>query len=464
VTAVRGAAALLAIILALALPVAAQNTDEWVTPGRRDLFHLRHAPPVVPPESWVGEWLDKRTLFGDWLGIRSALKRVGIVPTVTWVTDVQGNPVGGQQQALRHFDTLYVEVDAALETLIGAPGTRFHVGVSQRSGASLSELDIGNVWNVAQTCCGATFFLVDLYLEQPFLDDRLSVRAGRIAMGDEFMTSPLYWLFVNAAIDSNPGGIFQNAPGASVYPQATWGLRARVDPTPEVYALVGLFNGDPTLGADSRHGADFSMRGPLFAIGEIGYRLNQERGSSGLPGNYKIGAYYNGGTFTDFLRDPSGGFASLTGRPPRTTTGNAGWYVLADQMVYREGGAGSAQGLTPFVSIVVAPDASINSVPLFLNGGLVYRGAIPRRDNDIAAFGVVYGQWSSDLRRSQRLARQAGVPTTVQDYEMVLEWTYVAQVARWLSVQPNVQYVIKPGASSAIPNALVLGVQVSVTF
>ena len=148
----------------------------------------------------------------------------------------------------------------------------------------------------------------------------------------------------------------------------------------------------------------------------------------------------------------------------RTTEGTTGWYVLADQMVYREGGGASTQGLTPFVSIVVAPDASINAVPLFVNGGLVYRGLIPRRDNDIAAFGVVYGQFSRDLRRSQQLARQTGAPATIQDFEMVLEWTYVAQVARWLAVQPNVQYVIKPGGSGAIPNALVLGAQLSVTF
>jgi porin len=464
VTATRAVAALLAATLALAPSAAAQHAGDAVTPGRRDLFHLRHAPPAAPAESWVEQWLDQRTLFGDWLGLRSALRRLGIVPTITWVTDVQGNPIGGQRQGLREFDTLYVEVDVALETLMGAPGTAFHVGVSQRSGTSLSDRDIGNVWNVAQTCCGATFFLVDLYLEQPFLDRHLNVRAGRIAMADEFMTSPLYWLFVNSAIDGNPGGIFRNAPGASVYPQATWGLRARVDPTPEVYAMAGVFNGDPTLGANSKHGADFSMRGPLFAIAEIGYRLNQARGSRGLPGNYKIGAYYNGGAFTDLLQDGAGGLAPLTGAPPQTTEGTAGWYVVADQMVYREGGAGSTQGLTPFVSLLVAPDASINPVPLFLNGGVVYRGLIPRRDNDIAAFGVVYGQFSGDLRRSQRLARQAGVPATIQDLEIVLEWTYVAQVARWLAVQPNVQYVIKPGGSSAVPNALVLGMQLSVTF
>jgi porin len=98
-------------------------------------------------------------------------------------------------------------------------------------------------------------------------------------------------------------------------------------------------------------------------------------------------------------------------------------------------------------------------MPFFLNGGLVYRGLIPGRDNDVAAFGAVYGRFSNDLQRAQRM--QGG---PVQEYEVALEWTYVIQVARWLTVQPDVQYIIKPGGAGDIPNALVLGFQLAVAF
>ena len=259
----------------------AGTTSRPVQPGKREQFHLRDVPsPADAAATWVGQWLDKPTLFGDWFGLRSALERLGIVPTITCVTDVQGNPIGGQQQALREFDTLYVEVDVALEKLLGAPGTAFHLGLSQRSGRSLSDIDIGNVFNVAQTCCGATFFLVDVYLEQPFFDDRLNVRVGRIAMGDEFLTSPLYWLFVQSAIDGNPSGIFFNAPGASVYPQATWGLRVRVEPVPQVYAMLGLFNGDPTLGRQRQARRGLEHARP--ALRDRGDRLSAQPGAEEL--------------------------------------------------------------------------------------------------------------------------------------------------------------------------------------
>ena len=124
----------------------------------------------------------------------------------------------------------------------------------------------------------------------------------------------------------------------------------------------------------------------------------------------------------------------------------------------------SASTLTPFAALLVAPAPSISQMPFFAAGGLVYRGLVPGRNSDVAGFTAMYGAFSADLRRAQRLLRRTGVATGVQDYELALEWTYAVQVGRWLKVQPDVQYVIKPGGTGAIPNALVLGVQLAVTF
>jgi len=99
--------ALIALALAgLDSPVFAQSGS--TSHSQRELFHLRD---IVAPEeslqSWVGQWLNQPNMLGDWSGLRSALARFGIVPTVARVSDVQGNPIGGEQQALREFDNLY---------------------------------------------------------------------------------------------------------------------------------------------------------------------------------------------------------------------------------------------------------------------------------------------------------------------------------------------------------------------
>jgi porin len=53
----------------------------------------------------------------------------------------------------------------------------------------------------------------------------------------------------------------------------------------------------------------------------------------------------------------------------------------------------------------------------------------------------------------------------VQDYETVLEWTYRFNFRKEaLFFQPDIQYVINPGGTGNIDNALVLGCQIGANF
>ena len=78
--------------------------------------------------------------------------------------------------------------------------------------------------------------------------------------------------------------------------------------------------------------------------------------------------------------------------------------------------------------------------------------------------GVAYGAFSSELARSQRDARSAGSGAGIQKYEVALELTYIVQATRWLQVQPDLQYIVSPGGTGKIPNALVLGFQLALTL
>ena len=90
-------------------------------------------------------------------------------------------------------------------------------------------------------------------------------------------------------------------------------------------------------------------------------------------------------------------------------------------------------------------------MPYFVGGGLSYQGPLPGRDNDIAAVGVIYRSSSA-------------VTSHAQATETVLEINYQITFNRWLSITPDVQYVIRPNGSSAIRNAFVLGTQVAINF
>jgi hypothetical protein len=50
--------------------------------------------------------LPRDHLFGDWYGVRSRIEEQGFIPTLTFVTDIAGNPTGGKDQGITHADNL----------------------------------------------------------------------------------------------------------------------------------------------------------------------------------------------------------------------------------------------------------------------------------------------------------------------------------------------------------------------
>jgi len=397
--------------------------------------------------------LPREHLLGDWLGARTWLEDHGVTPVVTFVTDALGNPTGGMQQGFRGASNLGLDLVFDLDKLFGLAGGSFEISFSARFGSSLSQEDIGNVFSVQQVFGGQTYRLVDVAYRQQLLGERLELRVGRMAAGDDFLVSPYNYVFVQNGFDGNPVGVFFNAPGMTAYPNATWGGLAKVRPTERTYVMGALYNGDPSIRANEHHGADWSMAGPLFAMGEVGYQVNGRPGDQGLLGNYKIGFWYDDAQYTDF---------NTVGRGivPHLSRGNWGLYGLFDQVLVRFGGPGSNRGFGITGSVLASPDQSISQMPFFSTAGFLLRGIFPSRATDVGGVGIVYGQFSHDLQDSQRRAA-AGV----QRYEIALELTYRFRFrGDAVFLQPDLQYIIRPGGTGQIADAFVAGFQAGINF
>src|SRR5208282_6779925 len=94
------------------------------------------------------------------------------------------------------------------------------------------------------------------------------------------------------------------------YPLASLGVRGRVQVTDSITALAGVFNGSPiprnspNVAESNPNGVSFPLDTGTLAIAELQYAYGS--GASGkanadgpLPGNYKIGAWYNSYKFDD---------------------------------------------------------------------------------------------------------------------------------------------------------------------
>ncbi len=186
--------------------------------------------------------------------------------------------------------------------------------------------------------------------------------------------------------------------------------------------------------------------------------MNGLPGDSRRLGNYKAGFWYDNATFTDFN---TVGY----GQSPGVKRGSWGCYGLFDQVLVPFGEPTSNRGFGVFGSFMVAPDAATSQMPYFFTAGVACRGIFASRPTDSAGFGVVYGNFSSDLRHAQEREQQPGSSAGVQDYETVLEWTYRFYFRKGaLFFQPDIQYVVRPGGTGQIDDALVLGCQIGINF
>jgi porin len=422
------------------------------------LFREPHPAPVVE----TSEDFRERYLFGDWLGTRSELAAEGIKPLVLFITDPFANVTGGRRRGFSEYDLLGLDLLLDTDKLLGWPSGGFRIGFANNSGTSLSQKYVGNNFPIQlANVADANPRLTYLSYTQSLFDDKLSVRFGRLTInsvyGEEFAGSQYFKAFTSVAFDLVPLGVFLNAPGAFGYPLATWGARVKFEPVESFYAMAGCYNGDPGVKEGDRHGVDFTLRGPPFLIGEIGYRRNYGKDATGLPGNVKLGAYFNGGSAEVFG-------SGLNGQPSETVQARYGFYALGDQALARWGDPAERRHLGAFAAFVCAPDQRVNQIPYFFDAGLVAYGFLPSRPRDFAGFGVAYGSYSGDLRRAEEVQALTDPAVGVQSWEMTLEWTYGCTVQPGLVVRPSLQYLVNPGGNKAVPNALAIGLNLVVNF
>ena len=445
--------ALLALSLALALRVAAQepptlSSDAGTTADRPP----RCSNPANPHRLYfgcVGQQIDfsAETLTKDLAGFRSQLGTLGIIPAASYTAQFLGNPSGGRASGFTYAGTVQASIAWDVGKVLPAPGLSLNVGAAWSTGRSLSADDIGNVFTVQSAYTapkGGTndITLGPMYLQQLLFDDVLTVAVGRLAPASTFATLPVFNNYVNAGINAAPGSLGLNDASFTSYPPGVeWGAQAIYKLTARLQVAAGIFNTSPEAAAGADRGLDFRLQNGnhgALSIAQVTYLFNHATGDAGPPGLYAIGGSYDGNDF-----------ASLA-RPGTTDNGSYSVYAMFQQMVYREGGPRSQKGLTLWGELTLAPRSRVSPLAFLVGGGLSYRGLIRGRGDDIVSLGAISGSFSRH------------VPGATA--ETVIEANYQFGVTGWLSITPDLQYVIRPGGSGAIGNAFVLGTQVAVTF
>jgi len=412
--------------------------------------------------------LEREQVTGDWVGARPALSDRGVEIAGAYTAEVWGNTAGGIKTGAVYTGLLNLGVEVDLEKAVGWKGASLSTTWLWLSGRDASEDLVGNLLTVSNIAGFNTFRMFELWFQQNLMDDRVSIRLGQLAADSEFFISDYSGLFINGTFGW-PAATFLNLPeGGPGFPMGTLGGRLAIHPVEWFTFQAAVFQGNVFAQDVNRHGFRWSLDAEtgLTAMGEAQLRWNHGDDEPGLPGQFKAGAWFQTGEDADPLADS-------------TASGNSGFYFILDQMVFREpsppadagdkaaGGKDfkapvsmekSDQGLGWFGRISFAP-ADRNFINFYFDAGITYKGLIPGRDNDTVGLAFGYAGLSGGARNS--IAEEGSNPA---GSEMVLELTYQAQVTPSLVVQPDIQYIINPGATTGLSNALVIGARASVAF
>lgn len=415
--------------------------------------HKAMAEYYTPPREELS-WWDNPYMTGDWWGARGCLAREGVTFGLTYVTDLAANVYGGKAKGFAYAGSFGFDMNVDFGKFTPLKGFSFYTSVVWRTGTSLSADKIGNQYPVQQVYGGQNVRLNELYLKEVVLDEYLILKGGRLNGGNDFLQSELYYKFMNNGFDGNPIAIFFNTP-FTAYPNATWGVVMEFRPYfKRILAKVAAYVAQEDVAANRYHGLNWSFHGSdgALLITEWAYQVNQLKGDTGYPGNYRAGAFYLTGSKGDKYLGGS-------------YHGNYGYYFLIDQMVYQS--SHSDRGLTPFVALLCAPKDR-NLFPFFVASGLVYKGLFPSRPKDYTNLGFIYGKYSTDMRKGEEIAKQVGMSykfgNMPQNFEALIELNHWFQINPWFVIMPDLQYVINPKGFGTIKNAWVIGAQISLTL
>ncbi|WP_367348537.1 carbohydrate porin [Sphingobium yanoikuyae] len=398
-------------------------------------------------------------LLGDWGGIRTAMEKAGVTPSVQYIAMPAWNLTGGDHSKLAYTAQMTFGATIDLEKITGLEGGKLHGLITNRHGTNVNEdVHIGllqfpqAVWGAGQVWRLSQLF----YLQKI---GAAELKLGRMSMGEDFGTAPCFFesLTFCGIVPGHVAPQYWYNPPVSV-----WGTRVRIKDDLG-YTQIGAYE----LNSDNLNpekGFNLSMSGAKGAIIPIERAFTVKLGGdAGRSGIYKIGIWHDTSVSNDLVRDVDGNYAALTGRPRASKRGRWGGYVVARQQL-RAADADGAGAMTANFSGVIT-DGRTNLIRSIFVAGMTRTGLVPGRPKDEAGIAIARTHINGRLADVQAIQLEQGLTNRVpQRSEYVAELTYAIAVHPALSIRPNVQVYLHPSGRDDRGAVVLLGASAFVTF
>ncbi|PRW87182.1 porin [Pseudomonas simiae] len=410
-------------------------------------------------------------MTGDWGGERTKLIEQGIDIKADYVGEMGYNAKGGynDDKTGRYSDQFGLGVALDLQKLWGWDNTQAKIQLTNRNGQNISNDRIGDPRAGTLSSSmevygrGHMVRLTQFWIQHQMFDNKLDVKLGYFGEGEDFNTFPCD--FQNLSFCGSQVGNYVNT--WYNWPVSQAAIRVKYNITPELYAQIGAYNQNPS---QLEHGNGFKLSGSGTKGTVIPVELVWSPKVNNLPGEYRVGYYKSAADAPDVREDVNGNDAVITRADFRTRSSKKGYWFVAQQQLTTHNGDAS-RGLN-IAANATFHDKETNLVDNYQSLMLVYKGPFDARPKDDVGIGVARLHVNNDVKKNAELLNAAnGVSdydnalyTPIRETEYNVELNYGFHVTNWLTVRPNLQYVVQPGGVDKVDNALVAGLKIQSTF
>ncbi|MEZ5564633.1 MAG: carbohydrate porin [Gammaproteobacteria bacterium] len=365
----------------------------------------------------------------------------GIVFNAVYTGEPIRNLDGGQRTGGTYIDNLDLQIEAAPGSIFGISGLSGLLYVLNNNSAEFSAEYVGDMHIVSSIDAPRGLRLFEAWLDWASANNGFSARFGLYDLNSEFDAVDTASLFVNGAhgMGTDLGQTGLNGP--SIFPVSSLSLRLRTGFGSGAYAQLAILDGVPGDPDDpGSNEIDLSSEDGALIVGELGYVRGDWR-------KLALGAWTYTADF-DRLTNPGG---------PQDD-GNNGWYALADRYLWRGEGSGVERSVAGWLRVGQA-DQRFNPIQTSIGTGVTVAGLINSRPDDEFGLAFAIGVTGDDYRDARQ---QDGLAT--DRHETNVELTYSAKITDWLTLQPDIQYIINPGTNPELDNALVVVLRFELNF
>jgi len=377
----------------------------------------------------------------------------GVTIEYIYTGEVFSNTRGGlsTRDATNYRGLFEMVVTADLDEIGLPPGGTLFVYGQNGHGRGITEDFVGDMQTLSNIDAPEFTQISEYWWQRGMLDELVTVRLGKQDCNAEFAIVDLGGDFVNSSF-----GFAPTIP-MPTYPDPSMAVVTFFQLTEQTVFKAGVWDGRP-----NGQNWGFSNDGKAFSIFE--FKREHELGGA-LYGDVHVGIWYHGDEFDDVtpvagLGGLGGGFGGIglqnlrarrgvSGGPGALAAGDVyqgahGVYFGFDQMLLVED---EEQGLGTFFQYGWAQEDRW-PIEQYFGTGLVYKGLIRNRDEDVIGLGVAHAIFSDYL------------PDTTD--ETAIELFYKAPLTPWATIQPDFQYIASPSGNTR--DAVVFGLRFEVVL